>query len=553
MASTADLIQRNGRWYFNRAFPVELWPITGKAPFRRSLRTTDRVEALRARPAMELQYHVEVDKARLEFAAQAAQQSRPVLTKPDAEALVAEHFRREICGAADWLDLGPPSDGAWGADDDLDRAKYRLRTGDFKQARVEALKLAEAGGFAFETSPAFAYLVRLVARADVARAEVYRARLDGDYSVRPSDPLFAGLLDQPTPASTAAASEPAPGHTLADLEAAYTADRLVNLSESTKLAYRPVFRLLRGFFGPEKPLSAITREDGRELVKLIQKLPAGLGKNPALKGVTIRQAVDIGQRMGLPTLSAKTVKVGYLGLASSIFGWALRESWMSLNPVAGIEVKDPVADKDRRDPFSVEQLNRIFAAAPWTPRDESKPIRFWAPLLALFHGLRRGEIAKMRTAEVALVEGVQTMRISSGKTKNAARLLPVHPEVLRLGFMEFVEARRGGSDPMLFPGEEANGRGQWGDGLSDWFLRRLDKLDIRGTKLGMHSFRHCFEDRLREAGLHGTAIGAELAGRTKSGMVAAAYGSGFATRALAEAIGKIAYPGVRLPAERTAQ
>ncbi|ARS28731.1 hypothetical protein KC8_15730 [Sphingomonas sp. KC8] len=32
MARTANLIKRNGRWYFNRAFPKDLWPVLGKAP-----------------------------------------------------------------------------------------------------------------------------------------------------------------------------------------------------------------------------------------------------------------------------------------------------------------------------------------------------------------------------------------------------------------------------------------------------------------------------------------------------------------------------------------
>jgi integrase len=99
---------------------------------------------------------------------------------------------------------------------------------------------------------------------------------------------------------------------------------------------------------------------------------------------------------------------------------------------------------------------------------------------------------------------------------------------------------------MLFAGEEANGSGKWGDGLSDWFSRHLAKRGVAGRRLGMHSFRHTFEDRLREAGLHGTALGAELAGRSK-GDTASAYGSGFSTRALAEAVAKINYPGLHLP------
>lgn len=51
MAREANLIQRNGRWYFNHAYPKHLWPITGKSPFRLSLNTDSLEEAPRQRGA----------------------------------------------------------------------------------------------------------------------------------------------------------------------------------------------------------------------------------------------------------------------------------------------------------------------------------------------------------------------------------------------------------------------------------------------------------------------------------------------------------------------
>lgn len=98
----------------------------------------------------------------------------------------------------------------------------------------------------------------------------------------------------------------------------------------------------------------------------------------------------------------------------------------------------------------------------------------------------------------------------------------------------------------LFTGEEPNSRGQWGDGFSDWFTRLIQKRSLEGTKLGMHSFRHNWQDAAREAGLHGTAIGQELAGRSKGGDSSNNYGSGFSTAALAEASSRIAYPNLDL-------
>jgi phage tail sheath gpL-like len=63
----------------------------------------------------------------------------------------------------------------------------------------------------------------------------------------------------------------------------------------------------------------------------------------------------------------------------------------------------------------------------------------------------------------------------------------------------------------------------------------------------MHSFRHNWQDRVRAAGLHGTAIAQELAGRSKKGSVSDQYGKGnFPAEMLAEAIAKITYPDLDL-------
>lgn len=79
--------------------------------------------------------------------------------------------------------------------------------------------------------------------------------------------------------------------------------------------------------------------------------------------------------------------------------------------------------------------------------------------------------------------------------------------------------------------------------VSRWFAEQVRKE----AEHGLHSFRHNFQDRLREAGLHATALGQELAGRSKGGNTSNNYGSGFPTAMLAEAVAKIAYPGLVLP------
>lgn len=117
-----------------------------------------------------------------------------------------------------------------------------------------------------------------------------------------------------------------------------------------------------------------------------------------------------------------------------------------------------------------------------------------------------------------------------------------------MGFLTFVAQQQRAGSHQLFSGEEPNSRGQWGDGFSDWFTRLLVARSVSGKRLGLHSFRHNFEDRLRAAGLRGSDIGKALAGRARQGGSDSGdtYGSGYAATQLAEALALIEYPGLDL-------
>lgn len=172
------------------------------------------------------------------------------------------------------------------------------------------------------------------------------------------------------------------------------------------------------------------------------------------------------------------------------------------------------------------------------------------PLLALYTGARVGELAQLATADVITRSSVEVIEIRAGhetrvKTQNAERTIPVHSELVRMGFLDFVSEARDAGRVRLFPREVRDGLGHYGRGVSDWFARLLDRRGITDKKLTFHSFRHNFEDGLREADLHGTPKAAYLAGRTGGG-VAASYGSGYSASKLRDAIELVRYPELDL-------
>jgi integrase len=401
----------------------------------------------------------------------------------------------------------------------------------------------QAGLSVPEDAPSLDYLRRMLMRAFVELHEAAVARLSGDADYTPKDSALREMAG--------ASEDRAGGKAMEDLLDAYEADKSPRWSGSSKKAAAPVFRLLRDVF-PKRDVTTITREDARGVVALLECLPANLGRHKALKGLAVPQAVEKAKAMGLPTIRPKTINDAYLIHIAAVFNWARKEQWVASSPFEGLSVLDPVADEDRRDPFTAEQLTTLFSTSPWTgpwTTDAGKSGAFWVPLLCLFHGLRNGEAAGLRVEDIGEEDGVPVLRVRGYgekrlKTTESRGTLPLHPEMLRMGFLDHVARRRTAQELLLFPEGVVNARGQVAAKLGERFSAEVKRLGFTGRKLGMHSFRHCFEDRLRAAELaHRTALA--LARRKEAGS-SRIYGDGLSARQKAEAFAKVGYPGLDL-------
>jgi len=343
--------------------------------------------------------------------------------------------------------------------------------------------------------------------------------------------------------------------TVTALVDAYVADKWEGWSTSTRKAFAPVSKVLKDLLG-DREVAEIDRETAREVYQLVQALPVNMSKLAVFKGMGVREAVEEAKRRGSPTIAPKTINEGYMVHIAGVFNWARREEWTSKSPFEGFRVVDPVHAADKRDPFTTDQLRTLFSSAPWEKRlgnDDEKPGRYWVPLIALLSGMRMAEIAGLRLKDIGEVEGIPAfvVRRYEGrgiKNKESRRVLPIHSELLHLGLEAFVAHWRSKAEPddLLFPDGKANVRQQGGAKLGEWFSDLVNKEhEFIGTKLGMHSFRHNFEDRLKAKGVYGTAVGRVLSGRKIPGSEAD-YGSSFPIEVLQESLEKVSYPGLDL-------
>jgi integrase len=342
----------------------------------------------------------------------------------------------------------------------------------------------------------------------------------------------------------------------------FLADPARTRSVKTVSHYANLRVVTRGLWGEDRTMASVGRDDCRRLLDVLRVLPPNVAKRH--RGKRFAQIVELAEagRAG-PPMNPATVN-GYLSKFRAVLNYAQNEGWVDRNPARGLRVIDPVRARDKRDPFSSQQLRLIFDAPIFRGCQDDKDgyavpgparprrARFWIPLLALFAGLRMNEACQLEVGDVVLIDGVWCLSISSAsatgsskklKSDASERWVPIHPVLRAIGFVEFAEDVRAGGRARLFGELNPGSSGYLSDPYSKWFRRFLAKAGASEPRTCFHSFRHCFRDALREAGIRhdvGIALGGWAS--ADSSDPEAAYGRGFSMGVLHEAVSRISYP-----------
>jgi integrase len=273
---------------------------------------------------------------------------------------------------------------------------------------------------------------------------------------------------------------------------------------------------------------------------------------------------------GTVCIGAATINK-WLTCLQSVLNWARRNGVIPddvpwADPVSGMRLKVP---RSRRRPWEPEELSVLFNSPIYVegarPKGGKGEAAFWLPLLALYSGARLNELAPMCADDVKLdaSSGVRFVTViededtgRSVKTEASLRAVPIHPELIRIGFMDFVEHERAsdGQSARLFPHLRQGSKGGYGEAFSKWFGRYKRSLGINNEQSVFHSFRHGFKDALRAASVN-EDVNDALTGHSGGNPVARGYGwddmvrrFGFST--LNAAVEKAQYPGLDLSALR---
>jgi integrase len=209
--------------------------------------------------------------------------------------------------------------------------------------------------------------------------------------------------------------------------------------------------------------------------------------------------------------------------------------------------------QEKRQPFSADHLKTLFASPLYTgcasairraTSGESvvKDALWWVFPLTLYSGMRIEEAMGLRAQDVREVGGVLSFVVEPRpdrplKTASSRRLIPVHPELTRLGLMDRVNGNSG----LLFPELRPDAKhGTYTSALSKKAGRYLRAIGLPAT-VTTHSTRHAFTDALRRAKVE-PEIRSRLLGHSARASMTERYGAGHDVKALQEAVNAVTYP-----------
>ncbi|MCA0940868.1 site-specific integrase [Salipiger pacificus] len=294
----------------------------------------------------------------------------------------------------------------------------------------------------------------------------------------------------------------------------------------------------------DKPLSELTRADFVDAFSIIQKVPANHGKS-ATETRSIRDivaATDTKEETEKARIRTKMKKAGasegnieaaehqeaiprlrvntvyrHMQDTQRVLWFMIAHGHLTENLMKKViwskkEKKNlEILEEDNGRKIWGDTLPKLFRTPPFQGKlDEVGSPLFWAPLISLFHSLREEEALQLRPEDVTTEDGIDYFDIKVGapwqrlKSKAATRRVPIHSDLIKLGFLDLVALRRRQGEDRLFPHlTRGRTRGTLSENFTKDFTRFRKAHGIYDKRIDFHSFRTQFNVELIRAKVDG--------------------------------------------------
>jgi len=258
-----------------------------------------------------------------------------------------------------------------------------------------------------------------------------------------------------------------------------------------------------------KPIPELRQGDINKFFDLIVNLPPRWKDACRKNGCTVQQLAEMDHP---ETLGQKTFEDTYIASIRP-FLVAAKRDWQDEGfPLGlttdGIEYEGEEAGANKQRAFNHPELVRLFEGDEMRAfaANKEQAHRFWLPHIGLFTGARVNEICQINP-QVDIqqtTDGIWYFHITQDSEADSrivksvktgeSRKVPIHKQLIELGFIDYAARVKASGAKLLFPEWKPVNKRASGN-AEDWFRDFLVKTDLRDETprakiLGMHAFRH---------------------------------------------------------------
>lgn len=264
------------------------------------------------------------------------------------------------------------------------------------------------------------------------------------------------------------------------------------------------FEALKDYWASQAPKSRTALAEATTIIKKFRKLVGKLRPSEVMK----EHIVLLKDKMLKAGTAPATINKGR-GILAAMYSTAVANSKLSSNPCEGMK-KLAVHESEEESPYTIAELQLIFSSPVFTegyrPEKGKGEAAFWLPLIGLYTGCRLNEGAQLYTADVGTDNGIPFLKITPDSATgrrvkdSKKRRVPIHPDLVRMGFLEYASKMKQEGQVQLFPELKVTRKGgKLGDKWGSWWSSYIRKdLGITRIPQPFHAFRHTFVEHGRK-------------------------------------------------------
>ena len=301
------------------------------------------------------------------------------------------------------------------------------------------------------------------------------------------------------------------------------------------------------------PILKVTPNNARDFKKIISSLPKYRNQSPRYRGLTIKQILSLD---GVEGQEPKNInKLIYR--VRVFFKWLKNNysEYVPQNHFDGLSIQEKKFDKPR-DGFTNEELNKIFDTTSFlnntirNPHRKNKLASFFVPLISIHTGMRLEEICQLRLEDIYKEGTVDLIRVTISKetklkTFNSQRIVPIHENLKKVGFLEYCNYMKRQKQERVF-WDLTKSRDGYGRNIGRYFMEYLRKVGVYEFQSKVfHSLRHTFITNLLQNGVREEVVNGISGHKQKTMSTTIYFKGGFPPDLLyEEGISKLNFKGM---------